>query len=254
MSDNNSSNEYTQSESILMFIAIAVCTIIIIFLIIVGLKSLTSKQTSSNINFKQGMTDYNNHNYEGAVEYLKKVPKEDRKDYEIATSKIKECIPKYNKQIIEKANKKASNKDFYGAKTDIEKALNLDSKNKQLISLKQKYDKLYSDKAAQEGKEAEAKRKAEAAAERERLKPKHVVDSDNYDVWKVYLTAGMNTLKINVNGGEEDNVIADINGRNMINEIGIGNYANGIEVEEDGWYRLTIRTTMGYSFRMEHEY
>ncbi|ACO85472.1 hypothetical protein [Clostridium botulinum] len=206
-------------------------------------------------NFNKGMNSYKNKNYESAVYFLNKVPKEDTENYNEAIKKLKESIPLYNNQIIEKANKAAANNDFYKALIVIDEGLKYDNNNKQLINLKNKYEKQNSDletaKMEAKAKAEEAKKEAEARAEAEKYKTKKITSSDNYNVWRVYLKEGEKTFKINVKDGEEDNVIVKLGDHIVINEIGMGTYANSVEVPSDGWYNLSVECSMGYSWNFE---
>ncbi len=104
--------------------------------------------------------------------------------------------------------------------------------------------------AAQDKANAEAEAE-KAKAEAEKYKPKRITQSDNYNVWSVYLKEGVNTFKISVPNEDAENVIAKLEGSLLINEIGQGTYANSIKIPNDGWYRLEIAAINGYSWKFE---
>lgn len=83
------------------------------------------------------------------------------------------------------------------------------------------------------------------------LQSKRITQSDNYNVWSVYLKEGVNTFKISVPNEDAENVIAKLEGSLLINEIGQGTYANSIKIPNDGWYRLEITAINRYSWKFE---
>ncbi|WP_434296133.1 tetratricopeptide repeat protein [Clostridium sporogenes] len=224
-------------------------------------ESIRSKSSKAKIlnesmdNFNKGMDSYKNKDYESVVYFLSKIPREDIQNYNEAIKKLKESKPLYNNKIMEKAKKAAENNDFYKALITIDEGLKYDNNNSELISLKNKYEKQNSDletaRMEAKAKAEEAKKEAEARVEAEKYKTKKITSSDNYNVWSVYLKAGEKTFKINAKDGEEDNVIVKLGDHIVINEIGIGTYANSVEVPSDGWYNLSVECSMGYSWNFQ---
>ncbi|MBD5643967.1 tetratricopeptide repeat protein [Clostridium botulinum] len=205
---------------------------------------------SSN-NFNEGMDSFKNKNYESAMYLFSKIPKEDTQNYKEAIKKIEESKPLLTKHMIEKANKEASNNEFGNALSFIDQGLKNDPNNKELISLKNKCEKQNDAmQAAQDKANAEAEAE-KAKAEAEKYKPKRITQSDNYNVWSVYLKEGVNTFKISVPNEDAENVIAKLEGSLLINEIGQGTYANSIKIPNDGWYRLEITAINRYSWKFE---
>jgi len=145
------------------------------------------------------MDHFKNKNYESAMYLFSKIAKEDTQNYKEAIKKIEESKPLLTKHMIEKANKEASNNEFGNALSFIDQGLKNDSNNKELISLKNKYEKENDVIQAAQDK---------ANAEAEKYKPKRITESDNYNVWSVYLKEGGNTLKINVPNEDAENVIS----------------------------------------------
>lgn len=102
----------------------------------------------SEENFSHGMTNFNLKNYQIAYSFFKSVVKDDRKSHGKAVDKMKQCIELGNKDAIEKAQISASkgkSTDYYTAITFIERALEIDKNNQELINLKEKYNKAKAD-------------------------------------------------------------------------------------------------------------
>lgn len=123
---------------------------------------------SSN-NFNEGMDHFKNKNYESAIYLFSKIPKEDAQNYKEAIKKIEESKPLLTKHMIEEANKEASNNKFGNALSFINQGLANDPNNKELISLKNKYEKENDVIQAAQDK---------ANAEAEKYKPKRITKSD----------------------------------------------------------------------------
>lgn len=51
------------------------------------------------------------------------------------------------------------------------------------------------------------------------LQSKRITQSDNYNVWSVYLNEGVNTFKISVPNEDAENVIAKLEGSLLINNL-----------------------------------
>jgi len=107
----------------------------------------------STYSFNIGMTEFNSESYKDAYYQFTTVPKEDTKNYDNASDKIKQCIDLENKQAIAQAELSVSKLDYQGALYDIEPALDIDKDNKQLLDLKGKYIKLNEESKAKASEE-----------------------------------------------------------------------------------------------------
>lgn len=159
---------------------------------------------------------------------------------------------KYNDYLI-KANESMTKKEYEKALDYVNKASNYKrsdeiEKIKKEIEDDKKFDKQVADL---EASKKETDKMVKALEKRNNSKPQLITDSNNLRIWKVYLLKGNNVFQINVDQGEEDNVIVHLNNKIIINEIGKGKFAGEVSVPEDGWYRLKIETKMGYSWKFE---
>lgn len=159
---------------------------------------------------------------------------------------------KYN-EYIGKSRDYSSKKDYNKALEYVDKASTYKNteeieKIKKEIDDDKKFDKQVADL---EASKKETDKMVEALEKRNNSKPELITDSNNLRIWKVYLLKGNNVFQINVDQGEEDNVIVHLNNKIIINEIGKGKFAGEVSIPEDGWYRLKIETKMGYSWKFE---
>ena len=94
--------------------------------------------------FKIGMKYFNDKNYLNSLTAFKTVIREDSKNYKIAIQKITESRSLYDIEMINEAQHSASKQKFDLAMGFIENALDIDSTNKQLIDL---FDRYHSSKS-----------------------------------------------------------------------------------------------------------
>lgn len=120
-------------------VLILMISILIIIIATVATTQYFEKVQVSTKNFKIGMEYFNNKNYVNSLSSFKSVIKEDSKNYKIATQKIVESKRLYDVAMINEAQHSASKQEYNLAMNFIENALDMDSTNKQLIDLLDKY-------------------------------------------------------------------------------------------------------------------
>jgi len=93
---------------------------------------------NSKDEFSFAIISFNSKDYARAYTSFKLIPKEDKKNYAMALSKISECVKLENEQVIAQAQISVSKQDYNVALENLEKAINMDKGNKELLELQKK--------------------------------------------------------------------------------------------------------------------
>jgi len=121
--------------------------------------SKAEKLNKSYKDFNEGLNIQGQKKYLEAIEFFKKVAKEDEKRYAEAEKKINECKNSYIALNLDAAKKEAANGKYESALNYVELILKEDANSKDASALKAEYNNAI--KVAKE-KEEQAKREAEA--------------------------------------------------------------------------------------------
>lgn len=126
------------------------------------------KLQKSKKTFDEGMKCFENKDYINAVLSFQDVIEEDITNYDNAMKKKEESKNLYESNMIELANKSASNSDYDNAVNYLANALRVDSTNNEIIDLRDKYKALANAPALAKAKaDADAKALANAKAAKE---------------------------------------------------------------------------------------
>lgn len=214
--------------------------------------NLCKRLENSADNYKWGLYFQKLGDYTGylaAYKDFKRVVPEDTKRYKSAQEAISNLATKLVSEDIRLAEIAYSEKEYYGALSHIEHALEIDKENKRLIELREIYFKAHQGQMEQIVAQWEVEHRGKQQEEQKLYGPQKIVDRDGKQIWKIYIKGGCFHFKGNYKGS--GNFIVKLLNSNqelisvIANEIGDYVADKSVKVPNEGWYYLEIYCTDG---------